>query len=177
MIIVCTACEKKFSVPESAILASGRLVQCSSCGNKWTQYPIKTKKIVEKKVSEVIKKPAKKIQKKKSSPIPYSKEYMQQKWGTSFQKNIPTKNLIIKNRKKNIKDKIERKKTLKKIEKPGFGFFNYIITFGILITFLIGILKYEQYRLVRKFPFLEPYINNFFETIENFKIIIFELLK
>ena len=78
---------------------------------------------------------------------------------------------------KNIKDKIERKKTLKKIEKPGFGFFNYIISCGILITFLIGILRSEQYRLVRKFPFLEPYINNFFETIENFKIIIFELLK
>ena len=123
MIIVCTACKKKFSVPESAISASGRLVQCSSCGNKWTQYPIKTKKIVEKKVSEVLKKPAKKIQKKKSSPIPYSKEYMQQKWGTSFQKNIPTKSLIIKNKKKNNKDKVERKKTLKKNRETRIWFF------------------------------------------------------
>ena len=41
MIIQCKSCDKKFNVPDSAITASGRLVQCSSCGNKWTQYPIK----------------------------------------------------------------------------------------------------------------------------------------
>ena len=40
MIIQCNSCDKKFSVPDSAIGASGRLVQCSSCGNQWTQYPI-----------------------------------------------------------------------------------------------------------------------------------------
>ena len=49
MILSCKSCEKKFVVPDNAIGASGRLVQCSSCGNKWKQFPaeknIKTKKI------------------------------------------------------------------------------------------------------------------------------------
>ena len=39
MIIQCNSCSKKFVVPDGAIKAKGRLVQCSSCGNKWTQYP------------------------------------------------------------------------------------------------------------------------------------------
>ena len=41
MILECKSCNKKFLVPDSAITSTGRLVQCSSCGNKWTQYPIK----------------------------------------------------------------------------------------------------------------------------------------
>ena len=40
MILGCNSCEKKFVVPDNAISATGRLVQCSSCGNKWKQFPI-----------------------------------------------------------------------------------------------------------------------------------------
>ena len=44
MILSCNSCEKKFVVPDNAIGVSGRLVQCSSCGNKWKQFPIKSDK-------------------------------------------------------------------------------------------------------------------------------------
>ena len=37
MIIQCNSCDKKFTVPDSAITAKGRLVQCSACGNQWTR--------------------------------------------------------------------------------------------------------------------------------------------
>ena len=40
MILSCNSCGKKFVVPDSAITASGRMVQCGSCGNKWKQFPI-----------------------------------------------------------------------------------------------------------------------------------------
>ena len=40
MILTCNSCSKKFVVPDSAITASGRTVQCGSCGNKWRQYPL-----------------------------------------------------------------------------------------------------------------------------------------
>ena len=40
MILNCNSCGKKFVVPDKAITASGRLVQCGSCGNKWKQFPI-----------------------------------------------------------------------------------------------------------------------------------------
>ena len=39
MILTCNSCGKKFVVPDSAITASGRTVQCGSCGNKWKQFP------------------------------------------------------------------------------------------------------------------------------------------
>ena len=40
MILTCNSCGKKFVVPDNAITASGRMVQCGSCGNKWRQYPL-----------------------------------------------------------------------------------------------------------------------------------------
>ena len=58
MILTCNSCDKKFVVPDNAITASGRMVQCGSCGNKWKQFPTnqtvktqvfpKSKKIVSK---------------------------------------------------------------------------------------------------------------------------------
>ena len=52
MILECKSCQKKFLVPDNAITSSGRLVQCSSCGNKWTQFPLKKKNELYKKQSE-----------------------------------------------------------------------------------------------------------------------------
>ena len=82
MIIQCNSCQKKFVVPDSAITDTGRLVQCSSCGNKWTQYPSKEKPkkvVVPKKIKKVSKV---KTQRKKTSGISvYSEEYLQKKHG------------------------------------------------------------------------------------------------
>ena len=50
MILECKSCQKKFIVPDNAITNAGRLVQCSSCGNKWTQFPIKKIPIKSKKI-------------------------------------------------------------------------------------------------------------------------------
>ena len=177
MIIQCTSCDKKFSVPDAAITASGRLVQCSSCGNKWTQYPIKSKAVSSAKIPT----PKNKVQTKKTikrkGPVPYSKEYMQQKWGSSVQSYAIEKGLSKRVPKIKKIEKSQKEKTNKKIEKIGFGFFNYIITFSVLSIFLVGILNFERARLSRKFPFLEPYIDHFFESLEIFKIIILDFFR
>ena len=69
MILTCNSCGKKFVVPDNAITASGRMVQCGSCGNKWKQFPIGEKKKLNQslisKNSLKIKKFNKKIQKPK----------------------------------------------------------------------------------------------------------------
>ena len=49
MLLNCTSCQKKFIVPDSAVTKSGRLVQCGSCGNKWTQYPVENTNLIKKK--------------------------------------------------------------------------------------------------------------------------------
>ena len=45
MILTCNSCGKKFVVPDNAITATGRMVQCGSCGNKWKQFPVSEIKI------------------------------------------------------------------------------------------------------------------------------------
>ncbi len=92
MIIQCESCQKKFVVPDSAVTAKGRLVQCSSCGNKWTQYPIKQKapKIVN--VKNITKPSKQKIKRKKTSGIDvYSNEYLQKKHGIKIIKSFKLK--------------------------------------------------------------------------------------
>ena len=91
MILSCNSCEKKFVVPDSAIGINGRLVQCSSCGNKWKQFPIKkeikktpnnvSRAPVSKKTQSAPKKIKKKI-KKKLGPDLYSPEYLAKKQKT-----------------------------------------------------------------------------------------------
>ena len=49
MILTCNSCGKKFVVPDSAITASGRMVQCGSCGNKWRQFPVQE---IKKKLNQ-----------------------------------------------------------------------------------------------------------------------------
>ena len=65
MIIHCNSCKKSFTVPDNAVTSSGRLVQCSSCGNKWIQYPIQKKSQQKSKVKKNIK-PAKRKKRKKT---------------------------------------------------------------------------------------------------------------
>ena len=162
MIIQCESCQKKFVVPDSAITPKGRLVQCSSCGNKWTQYPIKRKSPKIANVKNITKQSKQKVKRKKTSGIDvYSDEYLQKKHGIK----------IIDPSSSNLKTKGSNQNKIGKKGSVSFGFFNYLITISILSIFFVGILNFERSRLSRKFPFLEPYIEGFFETLNNFKII------
>ena len=181
MIITCTECKKRFEVPDNAIPAKGRIVQCSSCSNEWKQFPIKKPEIVNKTTVSSPKKTTqpvkKKTVKKSKGPVPYSKEYMQQKWGGTVQSYAVQKGLSKKIKKIPQPKKLQKQKSIQAMEKPGFGFFGYIITYSILFTFLVGLLKFERGRLARKFPVLEPYIEHFFETLSNFKIFILDFYR
>ena len=178
MIITCTECKKQFVVPDNAIPVEGRTVQCSSCSNEWKQFPVKKKETIKKTSKFQAKKitpPAKKkTPKKNKGPVPYSKEYMQQKWGTTVQNYAVERGL---SKKTSKPKKIQKQKSIIKQEKIGFGFFNYIITYSVFIVFFIGILNFEKSRIARKFPILEPYIEHFFETINNFKIFILDFYR
>ena len=79
MILTCNSCGKKFVVPDSAITASGRMVQCGSCGNKWKQFP-----------KEEVKKTTPKKQREISL---YSPEYLAKKHGIQINDTQPVKNI------------------------------------------------------------------------------------
>ena len=49
MIIVCPKCKKRFDIKDSLIPEKGRLLQCSSCDNKWFfKKTIEVKKKIER---------------------------------------------------------------------------------------------------------------------------------
>ena len=164
MILTCNSCRKKFVVPDSAITASGRIVQCGSCGNKWKQFPsqnLKKDTPIDKKTSLPIKKTVTKIPKQKTKKIKkpreinlYSPEYLQKKHGISLD-NLET-------RKKQISDK-----------KVSFGFYNSLLLFiVVIIGFSRGLYFFQDF-VTQNFPFTEYYLNYFFESMRN----MFEIFK
>ena len=167
MILECKSCQKKFIVPDNAIPAAGRLVQCSSCGNKWTQFPI-TKKIIEKpkKVPPKIQKEKifstpikkKKMVKKRSGPSIYSKEYLEKKHGISIDKN---------------NEITSKDKSNKKISQSYFGFYSYLFIFLFVIFSTIGVLNLTKDIIIVNFPFTEIYIEYLFENL-NYFVILFK---
>jgi predicted Zn finger-like uncharacterized protein len=161
MILNCNSCKKKFVVPDQAITAKGRMVQCSSCGNKWKQFPVEVKPNVTQqnlKTNNIkTPKPAKKKnikQKKNRETSLYSPEYLAKKHGIVLN-NVKTNNLPIENK------------------KVSFGFYNSLILFIVTVIALSKGLHFFQEFIVKKFPFTKFYLDYFFESIRN----IFEIWK
>ena len=172
MILTCNSCDKKFVVPDNAITASGRMVQCGSCGNKWKQLsklqnlkqPLNQKKVASKPkpIQQKIQKPkkVKKTTTKKPREISlYSPEYLAKKHGIQINDTQPVKNIIKKEK-----------------EKVSFGFYNSLILFIFLAIFLARILYFAKDFVINKIPVTEFYLNYFFESIRNVFEIIRDLL-
>ena len=164
MILSCNSCEKKFVVPDNAISATGRLVQCSSCGNKWTQFPIGKKVKAKEKIAKIeslpkkIKTPPKKTKRKvvkKTGPNLYSPEYLAKKHGIK----IDSKPIL-------------QNKTIKSKTKASFGFYSFVIISGVITIFILRLLYFTQDIIIEKVPVLEIYIDYLFESIRNIKDII-----
>ena len=164
MILSCNSCDKKFVVPDNAIGAAGRLVQCSSCGNKWKQFPInkeikpkdKISKIkpAPKKTQSFNKKTKKKIT-KKTGPDLYSPEYLAKKHGIK----IDSKS-------------VHESKTTKHKKKISFGFYHFLIVSIIVTLFFLRLLYFTQDVISEKLPITEIYIDYLFESIRNIRDII-----
>ena len=119
MILTCNSCGKRFVVPDSAITASGRMVQCGSCGNKWQQLPIgkdkktqpspRSLKVVPrpKTTQQNIQKPrkTKKTAPKKQREISlYSPEYLAKKHGIKINDSQVIKNINKRKKRKFLLD-------------------------------------------------------------------------
>ena len=174
MILSCNSCEKKFVVPDQAITADGRIVQCGACGNKWKQFPIEdqtikatsSKKTNTKKTLNVppitkqfktTKKKKKKVTKVREINL-YSREYLEKKHGISLD---------------DVKNNKNNKNNNKISEKVSFGFYNSLILFIVIIIALSKSLHFSQEFIIQKLPLTEFYFNYFFESIKN----IYEILK
>ena len=161
MIITCPNCNKQFKIDNSLIPDEGRDLQCSSCNNVWFYK-------VEEQNNEILKLKDEIVSKKIETKLDDENEKIIKK--EQIQKKIKNE---INNEKKEIqKTKITAKEKVNK----GSKFFSYLIVFIISFVALIILLDTLKNPLINKFPELEIILFNLFETLQDIKLFIIDLI-
>ena len=148
MIIDCPVCNKKFDIDQDLIPTDGRLLQCGSCNHKW----FFKSNINEKKHKEEIK-----IKPKKD-----------------FNINVESTD---KNLKKEINVETEEIIPKKKKEKKSINYLNIILVIIISTTAFILVLDTFKNQLTSLFPNIKFLLNNLYQSIEDIKLFILDLIK
>ena len=165
MIITCPNCNKQFKIDNSLIPDEGRDLQCGSCNHIWF-YNIQEKnnEVLELK-QEII-----------SEDIETKAENKEDKIEEKQQPEEIIK--IEKNNKKKEKNSEKQKNTttIKKTENKGSKFFSYLIVFIISFVALIILLDTLKTPLINVFPGLEIILFNLFETLQDIKLFIIDLI-
>ncbi len=147
MIITCPCGEKKFEIDQKLIPSEGRMLQCGSCDHKWF-FKINTdEKIVEEKIN--------------IDTDNNSENYIDQS---------------AKSLEKSLKDKEEKIIPEKKNDKESINYLNIIIVVIISIAACILILDTFEKHLVSIFPNISFILDNLYQSIEDVKLFILDLV-
>ena len=165
MIITCPNCNKQFKIDNSLIPDEGRDLQCGSCNHIWF-YNIQEKnnEVLELK-QEII-----------SEDIERKAENKEDKIEEEQQPEEIIKNEINIKKKEENSEKQKNTTTLKKTENKGSKFFSYLIVFIISFVALIILLDTLKTPLINVFPGLEIILFNLFETLQDIKLFIIDLI-
>ena len=165
MIITCPNCNKQFKIDNSLIPDEGRDLQCGSCNHIWF-YNIQEKnnEVLELK-NEII-----------SEDIETKAENKKDKKEEKQQPEEIIKTEINNKKKEKNSEKQKNTTTLKKTENKGSKFFSYLIVFIISFVALIILLDTLKTPLINVFPGLEIILFNLFETLQDIKLFIIDLI-
>ena len=165
MIITCPNCNKQFKIDNSLIPDEGRDLQCGSCNHIWF-YNIQEKnnEVLELK-QEII-----------SEDIETKAENNDDKIEDKQQQEEISKTKINNKNKEKNSEKQKNTTTLKKTENKGSKFFSYLIVFIISFVALIILLDTLKTPLINVFPGLEIILFNLFETLQDIKLFIIDLI-
>ena len=165
MIITCPNCNKQFKIDNSLIPDEGRDLQCGSCNHIWF-YNIQEKnnEVLELK-QEII-----------SEDIETKAENKEDKIEEKQQQEEIIKNKINNKKKEKNSEKQKNTTTLKKTENKGSKFFSYLIVFIISFVALIILLDTLKTPLINVFPGIEIILFNLFETLQDIKLFIIDLI-
>ena len=165
MIITCPNCNKKFKIDNSLIPDEGRDLQCGSCNHVWLyKDEEENSKILKLKEEIDINVIATKVDNNNEEIVE--------------NKNPLTKIETELNNQKKEKN-IEKQKEIKiskNIETTGNKFFSYLIVFIISFVALIILLDTLKNPLIDVFPGLEIILFNLFETLQDIKLFIIDLI-
>ena len=165
MIITCPNCNKQFKIDNSLIPDEGRDLQCGSCNHIWF-YNIQEKnnEVLELK-QEII-----------SEDIETKAENKDDKIEEKQQPEEIIKTEINNKKKEKNSEKQKNTNTHKKTENKGSKFFSYLIVFIISFVALIILLDTLKTPLINVFPGLEIILFNLFETLQDIKLFIIDLI-
>ena len=165
MIITCPNCNKQFKIDNSLIPDEGRDLQCGSCNHIWF-YSIQEKNNeVQDLKQEII-----------SEDIETKAENKDDKIEEKQQSEEIIKTEINNKKKEKHSEKQKNTTTLKKTENKGSKFFSYLIVFIISFVALIILLDTLKTTLIYVFPGLEIILFNLFETLQDIKLFIIDLI-
>lgn len=165
MIITCPNCNKKFKIDNSLIPDEGRDLQCGSCNHVWL-YKIdeENSKILKLKEEIDINDIETKIDKNNEEIVENKNPLTKIETELNNQK-----------KEKNI-EKQNETKISKNAENTGNKFFSYLIVFIISFVALIILLDTLKNPLINVFPGLEIILFNLFETLQDIKLFIIDLI-
>ncbi len=152
MIITCPNCNKQFKIDNSLIPDEGRDLQCGSCNHVWFYKIEEENNEILKLKEEIVSKNIEELNEKKEKKV------------------IEEKKLI--------KKVSENKNTTssEKVDNKGSKFFSYLIVFIISFVALIIFLDTLKTPLIKVFPGLEIILFNLFETLQDIKLFIIDLI-
>ena len=163
MIITCPCEKKQFKIDSSLIPQEGRELQCGSCERVWfykpkdeSEAPLTLKEnISDNKIEPTIETNDKNLE--------FSKKLQKEK---AIEPEIKNKTS------KEIPKKVKKLENENKVSK----FFSYLIVFIISIVALIILLDTLKTPLINVFPGLEIVLFNLFETLQDIKLFIIDLI-
>tara|TARA_B100000686_G_scaffold284487_1_gene308077 strand:+ start:118 stop:564 length:447 start_codon:yes stop_codon:yes gene_type:complete len=148
MIINCPECNKKFEIDQNLIPANGRLLQCGSCNHEWF---FKLNKDEETKV-EVKDSNIKKKVNKITEPLDSDLE----------------KKIDIINKDNNLSEKKA---------KSNNNNLNILLVIIISIVAFVLVLDTFQDHLISVFPNIKFLLNNLYQSLEDIKLFVLDLIK
>ena len=155
MIIACPLCKKNFEIDQKLIPLDGRMVQCGSCDNQWF-FKFKDETKINKEETP----------KEETSIDEVSKEEF------TIEESLSEKKVDINIEETNLTDEntvVQNKNKL--------NYFNIILV-GI-ISFIAFILILETFKVYLSsiFPNIEILLNNLYQSLEDMKLFILDLIK
>ena len=165
MIITCPNCNKQFKIDNSLIQDEGRDLQCGSCNHVWFYKIEETNNEVLELNEEII-----------SEDIETKAENKEDKIEEKQEPEEIIKSEINNKKKEKNSEKQKNTTTLKKTENKGSKFFSYLLVFIISFVALIILLDTLNTQLINVFPGLEIVLFNLFETLQDIKLFIIDLI-
>ena len=165
MIITCPNCNKKFKIDNSLIPDEGRDLQCGSCNHIWFYN-------IQEKNNEVLELKQEIISEEIESKVDNKEDKIEEKQ----QPEEIIKTEINNKKKEKNSEKQKNTTTFKQSENKGSKFFSYLIVFIISFVALIILLDTLKTPLVNVFPGLEIILFNLFETLQDIKLFIIDLI-